>query len=182
MYDWIQTFTGKKIYLTDPKPEDIEIVDIVHALSQVCRYGGHCKSFYSVSSHSVNVAQHLPDNIKLQGLLHDASEAYVHDIVRPIKLYLGAHYAELEEKFCRAIFEKFELEYPMDDTTSTLVKHVDTRIMLTERRDLILDQSLDWEVPGEPYPEPIMEFTIPQSKQMFLGMFYSLMGIRQMVS
>src|SRR5271156_4912831 len=80
---WIQTFTGKKFYPFNPKPQDIDIRDIAHALSNICRFTGHTKRFYSVAEHSRNVAKLVPAHMKLQALLHDASEAYLCDIARP---------------------------------------------------------------------------------------------------
>jgi hypothetical protein len=84
----MQLLSGKAFYVTDPKPEDIDILDIAHSLSMQCRYNGHTKGFYSVAEHSVLVANLVPPRLRLQALLHDASEAYVGDVIRPIKRLL----------------------------------------------------------------------------------------------
>lgn len=87
----IMTFTGRLFYPLDPRPEDIDIVDIAHALSQKVRYNGHCSEFYTVGAHSIQVAaecqRRWPDDPMraLWGLFHDAGEAYLPDIPRPFK-------------------------------------------------------------------------------------------------
>src|SRR5690349_18842227 len=91
--DWIATFTGKRWFLTDPDPADVDIDDIAHALSMICRFGGHTKQFYSVAEHSVRVANAMEIAgcgalACLHGLIHDAPEAYLGDIVRPLKYSL----------------------------------------------------------------------------------------------
>ena len=74
--DWLQTFTGKAFFPLDPRPEEMDIFDIAHALSNLCRYGGHCNKFYSVAEHSVLVSilcrLYYGEQVALQGLLHDA--------------------------------------------------------------------------------------------------------------
>jgi len=105
---WIETYTGKKLYFLEPKPEQIDIEDIATALSNECRFGGHTKSFYSVAEHSILVATICPAPLALVGLLHDASEAYLRDIASPIKQYL-ANYKELEEKLMNANISFFKI-------------------------------------------------------------------------
>lgn len=83
--NWIKTFTGGKFYVLDPMPDEVHIEDIAHALSNQCRFGGHVKEFYSVAEHCYNVSVIAPKHFKLDGLLHDASEAYLVDIPKPIK-------------------------------------------------------------------------------------------------
>ena len=114
---WIQTFTGKKFYPFNPKPEDIDIRDIAHALSNICRFTGHVKRFYSVADHCRNVAKLVPPEMRLQALLHDASEAYLCDIARPIKQHQAMDfYAIVEGVLQRAIYARFEvpLEEPAE--------------------------------------------------------------------
>ena len=84
----IRTYTGKYINVFDPDPEMIDIEDIAHSLSNTCRWGGHCRKFYSVAQHSVMVVDWLPvsdSKLRLAGLMHDATEAYLTDLSKPIK-------------------------------------------------------------------------------------------------
>lgn len=78
------TYTGRKMWPLDPDPSDIDILDIAHALSNTCRFSGHTKEFYSVAQHSYLVSLLCPEHA-LWGLLHDAAEAYLHDISTPVK-------------------------------------------------------------------------------------------------
>jgi len=111
---WMQTYMGMKFYIQDPRPEEIHLYDIAHALSLNCRYAGHCNRFYSVAEHSVHVFREVArrtddEALRLKALLHDASEAYLCDIPRPIKPYLPG-YKQLEERLQDAIFQHFGLE------------------------------------------------------------------------
>lgn len=112
--DYIETFTGIAFYPLDPLPEEIDIRDIAHSLAMQCRFTGHTKSFYSVAQHSVNVATLLQEDgydkkHVLAGLLHDASEAYLTDIARPVKPYL-INYHEIEAEVQAMIYRKYGLE------------------------------------------------------------------------
>lgn len=92
--DWMMTYTGRRFWPLDPRPDDVSWVDIAHALSLSCRYGGHAQRFYSVAEHSVLLARHFGRHGQPQlaryALLHDAAEAYVADVIRPIKRELPA--------------------------------------------------------------------------------------------
>jgi hypothetical protein len=109
---YLSTYTGKKFYPYDPRPEQICIEDIAHGLSMLCRFAGQCRFFFSVAEHSIAVAHLLPANLKLFGLLHDASEAYLADLPRPVKAGLP-EYRAIETNVERVIAEKFELPFPM---------------------------------------------------------------------
>ena len=117
----IQTFTGKLIQPLDLKPDDIDIRDIAHALSRVCRFGGHCHGVLNVAAHSVRVLKavraawpHGSKRLHLTALLHDASEAYLGDIPRPLKKHPAfAFYREAEEAAEKVIAAKFDLFYPL---------------------------------------------------------------------
>src|SRR5258708_302056 len=83
--NWMQTYTGRAYWPADPRAEDVCIEDIAHALSLLCRYTGHCKRFYSVAEHSILISQVVPPEYAFFGLMHDAQEAYINDLARPIK-------------------------------------------------------------------------------------------------
>ncbi len=101
---WLETYTGKKISICNPDPSLIVWDDIVHALSMICRFGGHARRFISVAEHSILVSHLVPKNRKLAllGLLHDAPEAYLGDVIRPLKAHLP-DYKKLEQKWAETI-------------------------------------------------------------------------------
>ena len=109
--DCIRTFTGIYMNVFEPTLEMIDIVDIAHGLSNQCRFAGHTKEFYSVAQHSIHVAELAPVKYILQALLHDASEAYLCDIPRPIKKRLP-EYQKIEKNLMTLIAKKFGFEWP----------------------------------------------------------------------
>jgi len=131
----IRTFTGIYINVFDPKPEDICIEDIAHALSNQCRFGGHLPDYYSVAQHSILCCKMTDDEYKLQALLHDASEAYLLDIPRPIKQGLS-NYKEIENKLMRVIADKFGFTHPLDE----VIKDIDEWALVVEWKYLMIKQ------------------------------------------
>lgn len=136
MNDWFVTFTGKKVHVMSPIHEDIDIADIAHALSNICRFSGHVRRFYSVAEHSVRVALAVqaerPDLAKA-ALLHDAAEAYIGDVISPLKNCLP-HYKNIEEQWERTIAETFGVFY--EQMNDPYVKLMDRRDLISARRDL----------------------------------------------
>lgn len=109
MSTFITTYTGRRFYPLDPNPADVCIEDIAHALSMICRFQGHVRSFYSVAEHSVHVSRIVPPEYALAGLLHDASEAYIADVSRPVKhTEEMIEYRRIENHLDMAIREKFD--------------------------------------------------------------------------
>lgn len=137
--DWMQTYTGRKFWPLDPRPEDVCIADIAHSLSMQARYAGHGKRFYSVAEHCVHVAAACGAEASLWGLLHDASEAYLVDVPRPLKRYLPG-YAEAEARVMTAICDAFGLphEMPLE------VHERDNRILADEIRQNMAP--MEWHV------------------------------------
>lgn len=142
---WTQTYTGKRFDPLDPDPAMIDLADIAHALSNVCRFGGHSQHFYSVAQHSVFVADYLFEiyddrKIALAGLLHDASEAYLGDIPRPLKYRPEfAAYREAEATLEAMIFERFGLKGPYPE-----VKKADNAILADEAKWLMGNPGAEW--------------------------------------
>lgn len=175
--DWIQTYTGRIFWPIDPLPEEVFIEDIAHALSNQCRFAGHTETFYSVAQHSVLVSKNLNDGFALRGLLHDAPEAYLVDLIRPVKHFstLGEAYKELEEALDRVICSRFGLPLPMPDA----VKYMDNRLLETEKRDLLKPMPKKW----HEYAPPLKEKIIPQSPKeaefAFLARFRELVPTTQ---
>lgn len=137
--DWMQTFTGKAFYALSPTLDSIDIEDIAHALSMLCRYGGHCTAFYSVAEHCVLMSYAVSPENALWALLHDSTEAYMGDLIRPIKRQMPA-YAEAEADLMLAICQKFGLDWPQPAE----VKEADTRILLDEREVLLGPSPQKW--------------------------------------
>lgn len=144
--DWMQTASGIAFWPLDPRPDEVYIDDIAHALSMLCRYAGHCRHFYSVAEHSVLLSRAMPTvELKRWALLHDATEAYLVDIPRPIKRHMP-DYVRLEEHLMGVIADRFGLEGPMPDE----VKDADNRIIVDEMRQLMRTPPMAWDVPADP--------------------------------
>lgn len=154
----IRTFTGKYVNVFDIDPELICIEDIAHGLSMQCRFGGHTSVFYSVAEHCINVSLMCAYGHELAGLLHDASEAYLLDIPRPIKQNLPKYY-EAEDNLMRVISKKFGFEYPL----SKEVKQCDEIALKYEWENIVL------KTPNNPSKAVLS----PQdAKETFLNFFY----------
>ena len=112
---FIITYTGKVFPFDCITPDCIDIHDIAHALSHLCRFTGHTKSFYSVAQHSLLVSEKMPGRPaeKLAGLLHDAAEAYTNDLASPLKKWMnnesGGHtpYLDLQDSITAMIYNKY---------------------------------------------------------------------------
>jgi len=147
---WIQTYTGKRFDLIDPKPEQICMADIAHALSRACRFTGHTFAHYSVAEHSVLVSHMVPPSLVCEALLHDAAEAYIGDATSPLKKAMRAlsdgmpsAYDEIETGIRHSIFKKFGLQ----DTHSPLVSEADILALIAEAAFFFPVQSCDWGLP-----------------------------------
>lgn len=132
---WIATFSGRKITPLDPNPDDIAIEDIAHALANQCRFTGHVRKFYSVAQHCVLASTLVPEGFELDALLHDASEAYIADIARPVKNMpgFGDVYHAAEALLEQAVAAHFGTRYPMPPE----VKVADNLLLWAEMRDLM---------------------------------------------
>jgi uncharacterized protein len=170
-HGWIQSFTGKKLFPLDPRDEDICIRDIAHSLSNVCRFAGHVPQHYSVAQHSVLVS-YLSGPFAEHGLLHDASEFALGDVVKPIKkLDAFAGYREAEARMQQLIYRKFGLD-PIEPEE---VKEADIRIFATEARDLRSITHPDWISPCQPFPFTIVPLPPKEAEALFLARFKELM-------
>ena len=130
--DFIITYKQIEFWPLDPKESEVDIDDISHALGMLCRYNGHTLKYYSVGEHSIRVSYILPKNLRLMGLLHDASEAYISDIPSPTKIYMQ-QYKEWEKEIEKVIYKKYILLEKED----TMVKEADRIMLVTEMRDLL---------------------------------------------
>ena len=182
---WILTFAGKIFRPLAPRAEDICIEDIAHALSNMCRFNGHVSEFYSVAQHSVQVAKHTPAPFKLHALLHDASEAYIFDVPKPIKdkfflFSLGKYlrYSVVEASIERVIFDKFDVK----DYNYPVVKSYDIMAICTEVRDLMGSSVRAAQISNYPvlnqdircFEETIVPLSPKEAEAEFLKMFREL--------
>lgn len=166
----IRTFTGKYYEFLNPRIEDIDIIDIAHALAYQCRFVGMTSKFYSVAEHCVRVSYLCSPEYKLWGLMHDAGEAYCADVSRPFKRMPGMNiYRFYEQLASQAICEKFGLN-PIEPRE---VKEADMKMLVTEQRDLMNNAIPDFTV--LPVSQSIEPWTSPEeAERRFLMRFYEL--------
>lgn len=177
----IMTYTKKMFDPLHPNVELIDIEDVAHALSMLCRANGHFKSFYSVVQHSINCMKEAKtrgysDRVQLACLLHDASEAYLSDVTRPVKAELP-RYKEIEALLQEMIWNKW-LGEPLTTQEMIQVFQIDDAILVHEFLNLM----------GEKIADPVPEiFSVPefafvgfeQSKREFLSLFRRLTSDKQ---
>lgn len=143
--DWIQTASGRQFWPIDPRPNEVFIDDIAHALSMLCRFGGHCRRFYSVAEHCVLMARAADPRVALWALLHDASEAYLVDVPRPLKPFLVG-YDVAEAKIMRAVEFRFNLHLGLPEE----VKRMDRAILMDEQLQNMAPAPVKWSTDTEP--------------------------------
>jgi len=175
--DWSQTVSGRKMFFLDPKSEDVCIGDIAHALSLQCRFGGHVPKFYCVSQHCCYVVDIL-DSIccdketQFIGLMHDAAEAYLVDVPRPVKLRLP-EYSRMESVLLRVIFRHFGIDVKDDQWKA--VKYADEVCLRTEARDLMGDpEDWHWDPRVKAMTQKIEPISPEEAEAKFLEKFHEL--------
>lgn len=168
---WVITYSGKRFNILDPNPADVKIEDIACALARQARFNGHTRFFYSVGQHSCLGAEISPTKeIALHMLFHDATEAYVGDLVSPVKALLP-DFEIIESRIHWAISQAFNLEYPLPK----VVKQIDRRLLATEVRDLITKDLQSWSIgEDEPFDFPIIPWPPEVTEARFLEIAKSL--------
>jgi uncharacterized protein len=149
---WVQTVSGRRVEVLSPSKDQICVDDIALALSRICRFGGHVAhaEHYSVAEHCVEMSFHVESDIALHCLLHDAAEAYLGDIVMPVKRCLP-DFDLIEERMMRAIYAALELDWPTDEQLRR-IKVADLRMLATEKRQLLAEPDEFW---------PVLAYTVP---------------------
>ena len=174
MSDYIRTSSGVKFYPLNPDPQGILIEDIAHALSLLCRGNGHVKVFFSVGQHCIHCAKEAEQRgystrLILACLLHDASEAYLSDITRPVKQHLQ-DYCRYEEHLLEVIYKKF-LGSPLSQEEQKLVKIIDDDMLYYDLRDLLnesVGELVNKSVSGqEPRTAPVMYSSFSYKERPF---------------
>ena len=167
-YKYIRTYTGKEFYPMDPQPEAIDIRDIAHALSLVCRGNGHVNRFFSVAQHCINCAMEAEargysTRVIMACLLHDASECYMSDIPRPFKKSLP-EYCEKEERLLGMVYERF-LGSGLSTEEERIVKEIDDamlwydlKILLDVETGPMPDVHIDFDYAFRPFADVEREY------------------------
>lgn len=146
---YLKTYMGNKVDPLSVKAEDITLEDIAHALSLMCRGNGQVVHFYSVGQHCINCAKEAKargwnERLQLGCLLHDAAEAYMSDLITPIKVYMPQYY-EIEDKFLEAVYEKFGLA-DLTEEEWNMIMEVDRALLTYDLVELLKEP-----VPDEGY-------------------------------
>lgn len=170
MSDYIRTSSGVKFYPLNPDPQGILIEDIAHALSLLCRGNGHVKVFFSVGQHCIHCAKEAEQRgystrLILACLLHDASEAYLSDITRPVKQHLQ-DYCRYEEHLLEVIYKKF-LGSPLSQEEQKLVKIIDDDMLYYDLRDLLNEPVGELVNGQEPRIAPVMYSSFSYKERPF---------------
>lgn len=170
----IMTVSGKPFWPFDPRPEDVRLGDIAHSLSMQCRFNGHTTAFYSVAQHCVIMAQGFfmagETELAREALLHDAAEAYIGDLIRPVKAHCP-DWCAMDARLDGVIRARFGLPPVM----SAEVRDADLRMCVTERRDLCAaSPEVDWGDLPEPFQETISPWGPGVSRSAFLNVAAAL--------
>jgi hypothetical protein len=165
---WIQTVSGRRFYPLEPRRQDIHLPDIAHALSNLCRFTGHTREFYSVAQHCCHVHDEVRTKDRAWGLLHDAGEAYLNDVATPVKRSAQFRgYTEAEQVLMRHVSVLFGLEFGMPPG----VHEADVRMLFTEKRDLLVPMvdGTDWSRDAaEPYPWKVVPWSPTKAFNEFM--------------
>lgn len=169
----ILTASGDYFRFDGPYRFDVRV--IAASLSKLCRFTGHTSDFYSVAQHSVHVSEIVPREFALEGLLHDAQEAYLGDVAAPLKRRL-VDYQTHEVKIEAALRMRFDLPV----VQSPEVKHADLVMLATERRDLMPRTEVDnrpWRVLEgiECREAKVIPWSWQDSERTFLRRYQELM-------
>ena len=173
---WILTYTGQHYYVCDPSPREVRLADIAHHLAMLCRYTGACAQFFSVAEHSILVSQVVPPEYALAGLLHDAAEAYVGDLSRPLK-QSGAvdGHLEIERRNWHAIAARYGVAPELPEC----VHVADWQVCLAEKAVLMPVDGVPWRHPRYPNTAadvPIHCMSPYMAEKAFLRRFEQITG------
>ncbi|OHX12453.1 phosphohydrolase [Chromobacterium sphagni] len=163
---FIQTVSGRYLNVLDPKPDDIDIADIAHHLAHICRFGGACRQFYSEAEHAIRMAEILPPRLQLAGLLYGAAKAYGGEVVRA-----DSYDRPMSCRVTEVVEARFRLDLSGEDRA--MLAMADTRLLATERRDLMPPDNVEWPIlmGVPPLPDRIWPMTISQVLATFCTVY-----------
>ena len=178
--DWFKTATGNIVFITDPKISTVTVEDIARSLSRQCRYAGHLKDdveTYVVAQHSIMVSwlvEQTHPRLSYQALMHDAVEAYIQDLIRPLKLNMPG-YMPLEDEWTRYVCSQFHI--PCEH--NSVIKQADRAIQFAERRDLTIGGIEPTNDPkayelADMWPATIRPWSPSCSRSVFLETYHRL--------
>lgn len=166
--------SGEYFDFINPTRSNFTIDDIAHGLSLTCRFAGQCSAFYSVAEHSVYASLYIKPPLAFQALMHDAAEAFIGDVSRPLKDLLP-EYRAIEHRIETAVLDRVGLVLPLDPE----VKNIDVVMLVTEQHQLMRNSD-DWPSTRGKKPLDIkLPCWPPQiAKAQFLARFRQLWGGR----
>jgi hypothetical protein len=162
--------SGALFDFLDPWSSNFTIEDIAHGLSNICRYAGQCRKFYSVAEHSIHVS-YAAQGFEYPALMHDAAEAFLGDVTRPLK-QLVPEFKRIEAEVDRVIFSRFNIEWPIPPE----VKGADLKVLAAEQAQIMPLGTDQWARTANVAPADILvEHWPPElAKRKFLERFESL--------
>lgn len=169
---WIQTYTGKQFRFLEPSPEMIDIRDIAVSLSAITRFLGHTMKPYHVAEHCVHASHLVVDELAIYALLHDAAEAYIGDVPRPLKAMLGPNFADLEFSIMAVIAERFGLD--AERFYDPAIHYIDGALLAAERDELMRTPPAKWGELPAPAKVSLMCWDYDRCYQEFMARFDEL--------
>lgn len=167
--DWMQTASGNAFFPADPRIEEVDIYDIAHALSMQCRFGGHIDHHYSVAEHSYWVSYLVPEAHALAALMHDATEAYLVDVPRPVKVLLP-EYRAIEDKLWHVICERFCINPVLPES----VGEADNGILFSERDQGMQPPPFAWKIHDPGWRIDLSFWPAARAREKFIARFNEL--------
>lgn len=170
---YVSTYLGNRFYPLEPRIDRVAIEDIAHGLAYQCRFNGQTREFYSVAQHSLIVAALVPAPLRLAALLHDGAEAYLGDMVKPLKVLLP-EFSALEDRVTAIIADTFRIDF----SDYAPIKHADLIALATEKRDLMPHSAERWAYLDDiaPLADTIIPMHPGEAKSAFLAAFHRLSG------
>jgi len=177
-HSYIVTYKGEKFTPLNPDPMQIHIEDIAHALSLMCRANGHIDYFFSIAQHSMNCAieakaRGYSAHMQLACLIHDASEAYISDITRPVKQYL-LDYKLIERRLQDTVYKRF-LGTVLKEEETELVQDIDNDMLLCEFDALMRTKKVFNTVPKLSSNPSFKYKSHADAEKDFLRVYYGIM-------